>query len=57
MWLLCAFGGTLLSVSLVVARDLVGHFVAFSAVRARLHALVRSSTESLHLNKVMTLGY
>jgi hypothetical protein len=40
-----------------VARDLVGHFVAFSRVRARLHALVRSSTQSLHLNKVMTLVY
>jgi hypothetical protein len=55
--LLCAFGGVLLAVSLVVARDLVGHFVAFSAVRARLHTLVRSSTEGLHLNKVLALVY
>ena len=57
MWLLCLFGGVLCVASLVVARDLVGHFVAFSRVRARLHALVQSSTSSLHLNKVMTLLY
>jgi hypothetical protein len=35
----------------------VGHFVAFSKVRARLQSLVGSSTESLHLNKVLTLLY
>lgn len=40
-----------------MARDLVGHFVAFSRARARLHALVKSSTQSLHLNKVLTLLY
>lgn len=57
VWLLCTFGGVILVTSLVVARDLVGHFAAFSKVRARLHTLVRSSTESLHLNKVMTLVY
>lgn len=50
-------GGAICVASLVVARDLVGHFVAFGRVRARLHALVRSSTSSLHLNKVMTLIY
>jgi hypothetical protein len=57
VWLLCFFGGVICVASLVVARDLAGHFVALGRVRARLHALVRSSASSLHLNKVMTLVY
>jgi hypothetical protein len=43
--------------SLVVARDLVGHFVALPRVRARLRALAGASTTSLHLNKVTALVY